>query len=164
MATKRKTIPAAVERAVLIEAGYRCAVPTCRELVVRDLHHLVPVSKRGGNTIENLIVLCPNCHRLHHIGEIPDEAIRVYKRTLEALSQAFDQRSVSLLLALSDGTIRSNVAFSPDSFLTMAPLISAGFLTWSGGFDSRGGGNIHYQLTEKALRFLEHWKQGREQH
>ena len=31
-----------------------------------DTHHIVPLSKGGENTIENGIILCPNCHRLVH--------------------------------------------------------------------------------------------------
>ena len=31
-----------------------------------DVHHIVPRSKGGRNTVENGIVLCPNCHRVTH--------------------------------------------------------------------------------------------------
>ena len=33
-----------------------------------DLHHIVPISKGGFNNLENLICLCPNCHRKCHNG------------------------------------------------------------------------------------------------
>ena len=32
----------------------------------RDVHHITPVCEGGKNEIENLITLCPNCHRLAH--------------------------------------------------------------------------------------------------
>jgi 5-methylcytosine-specific restriction endonuclease McrA len=31
-----------------------------------DVHHKIPLSDGGRHTIENAIVLCPNCHRLEH--------------------------------------------------------------------------------------------------
>ena len=32
-----------------------------------DVHHVVPRSKGGGNTYDNLTIVCPNCHRLIHL-------------------------------------------------------------------------------------------------
>jgi hypothetical protein len=31
-----------------------------------DAHHRIPKSRGGAHTIENGIVLCPNCHRVEH--------------------------------------------------------------------------------------------------
>lgn len=31
-----------------------------------DVHHRVPRSSGGENTIDNAVVLCPNCHRVEH--------------------------------------------------------------------------------------------------
>lgn len=31
-----------------------------------DVHHVIPRSKGGKNTIENAIMLCPNCHAKRH--------------------------------------------------------------------------------------------------
>lgn len=31
-----------------------------------DIHHIVPKSKGGTNDMDNLICVCPNCHRLCH--------------------------------------------------------------------------------------------------
>jgi len=73
--TKRKHIPQSVRQAALIEAGYRCAVPTCRTILAIDLHHIVEVSEGGGNDISNLLALCPTCHALFHRNVITLEAI-----------------------------------------------------------------------------------------
>jgi predicted HNH restriction endonuclease len=37
---------------------------------VCDVHHIVPVYKGGSELDSNLIILCPNCHRLAHLGQL----------------------------------------------------------------------------------------------
>jgi len=41
----------------------------------RDIHHIVPVSQGGTNTLCNIIVLCPNHHRMVHKNLISQEAL-----------------------------------------------------------------------------------------
>ena len=84
MATHRRRISKAVRLAVLAEAGYRCATPTCRTILAIDLHHLTWVSEGGPNDASNLLALCPTCHALHHRGEIPHEALILWKANLRA--------------------------------------------------------------------------------
>jgi predicted HNH restriction endonuclease len=31
-------------------------------------HHIVPLSKGGDDCVENMVALCPNCHRKRHYG------------------------------------------------------------------------------------------------
>ncbi|MDR3585063.1 MAG: HNH endonuclease [Desulfosporosinus sp.] len=33
-----------------------------------EIHHLVPLSENGDDTLENAVALCPNCHRKMHYG------------------------------------------------------------------------------------------------
>ncbi|MCG5502267.1 HNH endonuclease [Ectothiorhodospira lacustris] len=33
-----------------------------------EVHHVVPLSQGGEDTIENVVALCPNCHRKRHYG------------------------------------------------------------------------------------------------
>ena len=33
-----------------------------------EIHHIVPLSQGGSDTIDNVIALCPNCHRKRHYG------------------------------------------------------------------------------------------------
>lgn len=33
-----------------------------------EIHHLIPLSENGDDTVENTIALCPNCHRKLHYG------------------------------------------------------------------------------------------------
>ncbi len=82
MVPRRRRILKAVRLAVLTEAGYRCAAPTCRTILAIDLHHLVWVAEGGPDDASNLLALCPTCHALYHRGEIPREALLIWKRTL----------------------------------------------------------------------------------
>ena len=41
-----------------------------------EVHHVIPLAKRGEDTIENTIALCPNCHRGAHYGGYDIKAIR----------------------------------------------------------------------------------------
>lgn len=34
-----------------------------------EVHHQIPLSEGGEDTIENALALCPNCHRESHFGE-----------------------------------------------------------------------------------------------
>lgn len=57
----KKAWSAAVRR----EKGDSCERCGWAEAIC-DVHHRIPKSEGGLNTIENGIVLCPNCHRLVH--------------------------------------------------------------------------------------------------
>src|SRR5438874_5747290 len=98
--TNRKALPESLKRAVLAEAGYRCAVPTCRTILALDLHHIEEVREGGGDEVFNLIALCPTCHALYTRGTITRDAIHSWKGVLVALNQAFDKESISNLLFL----------------------------------------------------------------
>jgi hypothetical protein len=52
----------------------------------RDVHHITPASKGGTNEMNNLITLCPNCHRLSHRNLLSEDKLRklVYLRTISS--------------------------------------------------------------------------------
>ncbi|MGP6421392.1 HNH endonuclease [Pseudomonas putida] len=77
----RPSIPAEVRRAVLVEAGHRCAIPRCNQTEL-DVHHIVPWETCRKHEYSNLIALCPLCHRRVHNGEIDRKALHIYKDLL----------------------------------------------------------------------------------
>jgi hypothetical protein len=78
----RPHIPSELERRVLVEAGHRCAIPTCRNTPV-DLAHIEPWAKVREHRFENLITLCPTCHRRYDRGEIDRLSMLAYKEQLQ---------------------------------------------------------------------------------
>lgn len=46
---------------------------------ITEKHHIKPYSEGGVNDYTNLILLCPNCHTLHHRGEISQNQL-FYRR------------------------------------------------------------------------------------
>jgi len=84
MKDSRPAIPADLRRRVLLEAGHRCAIHTCQHPDV-DVHHIVPWHKCREHAFENLIALCPNCHRRAEAGEIDQRSLRLYKNRLATI-------------------------------------------------------------------------------
>ena len=65
---------AVVESARLRAAGWceHCRNPapflTGAGLPYLEVHHVVPLSKEGPDSLDNVLALCPNCHRKAHFG------------------------------------------------------------------------------------------------
>ena len=72
------------QRLALVEAGHRCAIPTCRHPTT-EVAHIVPESQSHDDSFENLIALCPKCQN----KEIDAQSIRMYKRNLEILNSRY---------------------------------------------------------------------------
>ena len=92
----RPAIPAEIRRQVLIEAGHRCALPTCRHIEV-DVHHIIPWTTCKKHEYENLIALCPNCHRRADRGDIDRKSLRIYKANLRFVHDKFSQLEFDVL-------------------------------------------------------------------
>ncbi|MEZ7273923.1 HNH endonuclease [Sphingobium sp. 10 DY56-G10] len=97
---KRPPIPAEVKRRVLVEAGHRCAIPTCR-YIETEIHHIVPWHSCKTHEYENLIALCANCHRRADRGEIDRKALRLYKFNLRFAHDKFSQIEMDMLFQLA---------------------------------------------------------------
>jgi hypothetical protein len=151
-----------VALAVLTEAGYRCAVPTCRTILAIDLHHIVEVSEGGGHAVSNLLALCPTCHALYHRGTIQRDSIYIWKSVLVSLSQAFDIATVDHLLFLNKPE-GANLRVSGDGVLQFSRLIAAGLATFS--LALQNGALILYRvaLTNKGKLLVEAWSSGKRQ-
>lgn len=48
---------------------------------ILQLHHINPICKGGDNDINNIIVLCPNCHKMVHVKQIETQELIEIKKT-----------------------------------------------------------------------------------
>ena len=94
--TDRPAIPTELKRRVFVESGHRCSIPTCRHIEV-EVHHIVPWGDCLEHRYENLIALCPNCHRRADRGEIDRKSLHIYKANLRFTHDKFSQFEVDLL-------------------------------------------------------------------
>lgn len=153
-------MPESVRLQVLTEAGYRCAIPTCRSILALDLHHLLEVSEGGGNEPSNLIALCANCHALYHRGTIAQESIYAYKSMLVAISRAFDVEAVDKLFFLAMHE-KDFLIVSGDGALHFARLVAGGLASVTQKANNAWQ-IVTYavNLSERGLQLVHAWKSG----
>jgi len=108
MTGNRPAIPAEIKRAVLLEAGHRCAIPTCR-FPTAEIAHIVPFKEAQDNRFENLIALCPNCHTRYDGDEIDRKSMQAYKRNLPVVAGRYTDLE-SRMLAELGAAVRRGVA------------------------------------------------------
>lgn len=153
----RKAIPSDVKLLVLTEAGYRCAVPTCRNILAIDMHHIEEVAEGGGNDVANLIALCPTCHALYHRGTIQRQSIAIWKNMLIVFSNAFDSSTIDQLLFLEQSS-EKRLNLSGDGIAQFYRLIASGLADFTMAGQPSMIVKYRLQLTKKGQRLLHAWK------
>lgn len=123
----RPNIPAELRRRVLVEAGHRCAIPVCRHIDV-DVHHIEPWADCHAHEYDNLIALCPNCHRRAHRGEIDRKSLRLYKFNLRFAHDKFSQLEMDLLFELNLLPPDSGYPWPPFMRLLIKRITDAGYV------------------------------------
>lgn len=158
--SERKRLPLTTQTIVLTESGYRCAVPTCRNILAIDMHHIWEVSAGGNDDPSNLIALCPTDHALYHRGTIKQESIYVWKAMLVAITRAFDVEAIDKLLFL-ETCAKNFVIVSGDGLLHFARLIAAGLAT----VELKANNKwliVSYavNISDKGRQLIDAWKKG----
>ena len=169
----RDPVPAAIKRAVLVEAGHRCAIPTCRSATT-EIAHVVPWSESQDNSFENLIALCPNCHtRYDQRKEIDRLSMVMYKHNLGIVNNRygeFERRLFQLLAQTGDRIF----VVGPGGDLLVANAIKDGFfedkqvkgmdleITGSNGFQRSFPMTFTYWVTDKGVAFIKRYATGQD--
>lgn len=113
MADIRPAVPTALKRELYEEAGYRCAIPTCRGTSALEMAHIRPWSEVREHVYDNMIVLCAVDHTRFDRGEIPRPSIQVFKDNLMLLNGRYSEFERRLL---------ETFAQAPDADLAMGWL------------------------------------------
>jgi 5-methylcytosine-specific restriction endonuclease McrA len=123
----RPPIPADIRRRVLVEAGHRCAIPTCRHIEV-DIHHIVAWAQRQAHEYDNLIALCPNGHRRADRGEIDRKALRLYKANLRFVHDKYSQVELDILFELNNLAANQGLQWPPFMLILLKRILESGLI------------------------------------
>lgn len=164
MPESRPSIPAALRRRVLVEAGHRCAIPTCRTIPV-ELAHIEPWAKVREHTFDNLIALCPTCHARFDRGDIDRTSMRQYKVNLGVVVHRYNDIERRVLESLGNRTGDVDWIVLPWAMsVTYQYLLDDGMLEELDVEDAyfhidgiRIGTNRRFKLSPKGAAFVEHW-------
>jgi len=169
----RDTVPAEVKRAVLVEAGHRCAIPTCRATTT-EIAHIAPWAETQDNSFENLIALCPNCHtRFDQKKEIDSLSIKMYKHNLGILNNRYGEFERRLFEVLAKSGERVFVLGAAGDLL-VANAIKDGFfedkqveginfqVKGSKGFEKTFPMTFTYWVTDAGVEFIRRFASGKD--
>jgi len=169
---KRDAIPTSTRRAVLVEAGHRCAIPACRHPTT-EIAHVVAWAQTQDHSFENLIALCPNCHTRYDKGEIDRQSMLAYKHNLGLLNHRYSEleRRVFEIVAKTNERILVVGAGSDillynaveDGLLEDLHIQGAGLdISGSDGFKRIFPLSFTYRVTDAGLDFIQRYAAGRD--
>ena len=166
---KRPPIPSSLKRRVLVEAGHRCAIPTCRALET-EIAHINPYRIVKKHDYENLIALCPTCHTRADKGEIDRESLRMYKRILQRLTDRYSKFELDVLDELRQG---HPVVILGSMILLIKTILDEGLvelpigvspttmICCQAGNFTVDDNSVSVLLTEKGAQFISDWLTGK---
>ncbi|MEU7793517.1 MULTISPECIES: HNH endonuclease signature motif containing protein [Micromonospora] len=161
MPAGRPAIPRELERQVLVEAGHRCAIPTCRQVPV-ELAHIEPWSKVQEHTFGNIIALCPTCHTRFDRGDIDRKAMLQYKANLALLNSRYGDLERRILTAFAENPAANQIDLHGSLNILISYLVRDGLLVKI----PRPGAQVQmfgmdvmerYALTESGRQFVTKW-------
>jgi hypothetical protein len=168
---QRDKVPADIKRAVLVEAGHRCAIPTCRATTT-EIAHIVPWAESHNNSIENLIALCPNCHtRFDQKKEIDRQSVQMYKHNLGILNNRygeFERRLFEILAKTGERVFVLGAAGDllvanavKDGFFEDKHVEGMGFqVQSSNGFSKNFPMTFTFWVTDTGVEFIQRYARG----
>lgn len=177
----RPPIPRPLKRDLLIEAGYRCAIPTCRAVSPLQIDHIEDWARVREHKFDNMIVLCSNCHgrKGNGHGQIDRTALRQYKANLALLNHRYGDFERRILDHFAANPEPNFIILPGGMELLLRYLVLDGYLEHLTDFqavfvsnyiftDSKGSelkmdipGQVAYCLTESGLEFVRKWREAK---
>lgn len=158
----RPEIPRQLRRAVLVEAGHRCAIPTCHQTPV-EAAHIIPWKIVKEHTFDNLIALCPTCHTRYDRGEIDRQSMLQYKANLSVLNNRYGDLEKRVLLIFAQRPQQEEIWLDKWSDLHLMYLLEDGLLEKDQSFKAiTSRGVIPYRITPKGREFIQKWLKAEE--
>jgi hypothetical protein len=93
-----------------------------------DVHHIVPWEICLKHEYENLIALCPNCHRMAHQDRIDRKSLRIYKANLRYTHDRFSQLEVDMLFELFGKPVGEGIQWPPYLAMLIKRLLDAKYV------------------------------------
>jgi hypothetical protein len=154
----RPAIPADLERAVLVEAGHRCAIPVCRQVPI-EIAHIVGYAKCQKHEFHNLIPLCPTCHTRFDNGMIDHKSMALYKFNLALLNRRYGDVEARVLEWFARDRSRTGIRILAEMEVLLLRLITDGLLEDAGREELLGGAIVRktFSLTEAGKQYVEQW-------
>lgn len=161
---KRPPIPTELRRAVLIESGHRCAIPTCKYTRI-EIAHIIPWNEIREHKFENLIALCPNCHDLYDKDKkIDRKSMLIYKANLAILSSRYQDFEHRVLLFFYENIEGTFLRLPSLHDLHLFYLLKDGIIVKRErqNYCSIDGIPSYelYELTSKGKEFINNWTKG----
>lgn len=164
--TKRHPVPEPVKRDLLLEAGYRCAIPRCTAHTL-EIAHIVSYEESGGdNSHENLIALCPNHHTMYDIEKkIDRKAMRIIKNKLGIINGRYNDFEQRIFRHFANNPEISEIQLSDamENDIQLMNALQDGYIVKTKVIEPPRGGFISgyklavYEITPEGREFIRKW-------
>jgi HNH endonuclease len=162
----RPNLPRDVRRDVLIESGYRCAFPSCRQHPV-EVDHIHDVAKGGTDDFQNLVALCALCHVRKTRGEIDRKALLQLKANLSVINHRYGdyERRILERFALEPGATAVEIPIGFEVLMMylvrdglVRPTVTTPLIRMTDGAGRPFNvGNQLYELLPQGRAFVTQW-------
>jgi hypothetical protein len=160
--TSRIPIPRGLEREILLEAGHRCAIPTCRQTPV-EIAHITGYKEVNEHTFDNLIALCPTCHTRYDKKEIDRKSMLHYKANLSIINGRYSDFEQRIIMYFADhpDVDEIRLSLSGNTNIQIMNLVRDGHLTFDREMKQSFSVGIEpdkiFKLSKKGRKFIEKW-------
>ena len=70
------TLPEEAKSILMNAVWYRCENPKCNYTQFLEVYHILPEEKEGTNSLDNLVVLCPECRFAAYSADLTEDELR----------------------------------------------------------------------------------------